>query len=264
MTSVEFISPSQLLDGQVVSWWDPRSECTVTIAEPAAAPELFVEYHAGAVKSYARFGVADAIDNEAARCAEDTAMFWAMTDVDGRVIGGVRAKGPLVSPDESHAVVEWAGRPGETEVRKMIADRIPFGVLEMKAAWLNAAGARNPNRAKVIARSGFHAMALIGIEFCMATSAPYILEQWRSSGGVVAPVPATPYPDERYETKMMWWDRRTFAEHGEPAQVAAINLEMATVRRQQRGVEGETRRLRAPQAHDQRATLLQIAPGSRR
>jgi hypothetical protein len=248
MTSVELIPNSRLLDERVVSWWDPKSECSLTIAEPAEAPELFAEYHAGAVKSYARFGVADALDPDAGACAEDTALFWALTDVDGRVVGGVRAKGPLASPDESHAVVEWAGRPGESAVRTMIADRIPFGVLEMKSAWLNAAGARNQNRAKIIARSGFHAMALIGIDFCMATSAAYILEQWRSSGGVVAPIPATPYPDERYETKMMWWDRRTFAVHGESAQVAAINLEMAQVRRRQRS-GADRRRPYAPLAH---------------
>ena len=77
----------------------------------------------------------------------------------------------------------------------------------------------------MIARSGFHAMALIGIDFCMATSAAHILEQWRSSGGVVAPIPATPYPDERYQTKMMWWDRHDFVNHAKPEQVSKILTE---------------------------------------
>lgn len=234
MTTVELTTPSQVHCGGPISWWDPVGECTLTIAEPGAAPELFAEYHAGAVASYAKFGVGDALDGDTERCADDTALFWAMTDMDGIVIGGVRAKGPLRSPEESHAVVEWDGMPGELAVRAMIADRIPFGVLEMKAAWLSTKGTRNANRAKVIARSGFHAMELLDIDFCMATSAAHILEQWRSSGGVVAPIPATPYPDERYQTKMMWWDRGTFAEHGERAQVESINLEMAQVQRRRR------------------------------
>ena len=38
--------------------------------------------------------------------------------------------------DDSHAVVEWAGQPGQQAVRDMINDRVPFGVLEMKAAWV--------------------------------------------------------------------------------------------------------------------------------
>ncbi len=54
------------------------------------------------------------------------------------MIGGVRAKGPLESAEDSHALVEWAGHPGQAAVRKMINDRVPFGILEMKAAWVCA------------------------------------------------------------------------------------------------------------------------------
>ncbi|BBY27664.1 hypothetical protein GCM10023114_45830 [Mycolicibacterium sediminis] len=211
--------------------WDPIAECTMVMATPAAEPDMFADYHRGAVASYARFGVSDALDPDAAGCAEDTALFWALVDVGGDVVGGVRAKGPLRAPEESHAIVEWAGQAGETEVRRMIEARIPRGVLEMKAAWLSKEPGGTRHRAKMIARSGFHAMAALDLGFCMATTAAHILDQWRSSGGVVAPIPATPYPDARYETKMMWWDRSAFAAHGEPDQVATIVREMAQARR---------------------------------
>ena len=57
----------------------------------------------------------------------------------------------------------------------------------------------------------------------MATAAAHVLNRWRSSGGVVtAGIPAAPYPDERYQTKMMWWDRRDFVNHAEPEQVVKI------------------------------------------
>ena len=72
-------------------------------------------------------------------------------------------------------------------------------------------------------------MALMDLQFCMATSAPHILDRWRSSGGVVASIPATPYPDKRYRTKMMWWDRRTFANHAEQEQVSKILMEITTL-----------------------------------
>jgi hypothetical protein len=223
-----------------VACWDPIAECSLVMAKPSDEPELFAEYHRGAVANYAKFGVSDALDSDVQRCADDTALFWAMTDLDGRVVGGVRAKGPLLVPEDSHAVVEWAGQSGEADVRAMIAERIPLGILEMKAAWLAKDPTPGRLRAKMIARSGFHAMALLGISYCMATSAAHILEQWRSSGGEVAEIPATPYPDERYETKMMWWDRRTFTVHGDSEQVAAIIREMSQVRRsvQSRRVAG--------------------------
>jgi hypothetical protein len=49
-----------------------------------------------------------------------------------------------------------------------------------------------------------------------------VLDKWRSSGGVVAAIPATPYPTPQYRTKMMWWDRRNFIQHAEPGQVSKI------------------------------------------
>lgn len=236
MTTIELAKSSPLITDEAIRWWDPVAECAVTIAEPAAAPDLFAAYHRGAVESYAKFGVSDAIDDDTGRCADDTALFWVMTDVDGGVIGGVRTKGPLTCPEDSHAVVEWDGQPGESDVRTMLAQRIPSGVIEMKAAWMRGDGARNPHRPKLHARSGFHLTALFGVDFYMATSAAHTLERWRSTGGIVAPIPATPYPDERYETKMMWWDRRTFAALGDPVQVESIVVETARINRRRRPV----------------------------
>jgi hypothetical protein len=243
-----------------ITLWDPVAECSMTMATPYAEPDLFEVYHRGAVQSYARFGVSDALDSDVERCAADTGLFWTVSDIDGRVVGGVRAKGPLRSPEESHALVEWAGQRGEGDVYDVIAERIPMGILEMKAAWLSSAPDPGRHRAKMLARSGFHAMSIFDIGFCMATSAAHILEQWRSSGGVVSDIPATPYPDERYQTKMMWWDRRTFTVHGEPEQVATICHEMSRVTRNVHPwVAGSLRRaplrLRTLRSHDQLAHL---------
>jgi hypothetical protein len=68
-------------------------------------------------------------------------------------------------------------------------------------------------------------MALLDVQFCMATAATYALNRWRTSGGVLAGIPATPYPDERYQTKMMWWNRRDFVNYAEPEQVGKILME---------------------------------------
>jgi hypothetical protein len=64
----------------------------------------------------------------------------------------------------------------------------------------------------------------------MATCAQHVLARWRSSGGVVAPIRSTPYPDERFRTKLMWWDRLTVASLAAPSQTAKIIAEMADIR----------------------------------
>jgi hypothetical protein len=212
-----------------ISWWDPDADCTLVMSQPQVDPELWTKYLSGAERSYRKHGVQRALNVAAIRGGEDTVMFWAAVDISGRVVGGVRAKGPLRSPDDSHAVVEWAGQPGLKAVRKMITDRLPFGILEMKSAWVTDDPDRNRSIIRALARSGFHAMALLDLQFCMATSAPHVLDRWRSSGGVVASIPSTPYPDARYRTKMMWWDRRTFANHAEPEQVSKILMEIAAM-----------------------------------
>jgi hypothetical protein len=214
------------------SWRDPHINCTLAVAQPSTDPALWSEFVAGAHRSYRKRGVECALDIDEMRTGADTAMFFAVLDDAGRMLAGLRAKGPLQSAEDSHAVVEWAGQPSQQAVRNMINDRVPFGVLEMKSGWVAEDADRSLDLTTPLARSAFHMMALIDVQFCMATAAAYVLNRWRSSGGVVASIPATPYPDERYQTKMIWWNRRDFVAHAEPAQVAKILTETTQLTRE--------------------------------
>lgn len=210
---------------QGLGWRDPDIDCTLVVSQPSVDPGLWTEYALGAQRSYRKHGVECALDVKALRTGADTIMFLAVIDRAGKMVAGVRAKGPLRSADDSHAVVEWAGQPGQQAVRAMINDRVPFGVLEMKSAWVTDNPDQNRCLTAALARSGFYMMALLDVQFCMATAAAYVLNRWRSSGGVVAGIRAAPYPDERYQTKMMWWNRRDFVNHAEPEQVAKVLME---------------------------------------
>jgi hypothetical protein len=211
--------------GQRLSWRDPDVGATLVLSQPAVDPDLWAEFSLGAQRSYTKHGVECALDVDALRSGADTIMFFAMIDDAGRLVGGLRAKGPLRSADDSHAVVEWAGQPGQQAVRDMITDRIPFGVLELKAGWVIDDPDRNRSLIAALARSGCHITALLDCQFMMATAAAHVLNRWRTAGGVVAPVPAAPYPDDRYHTKMIWWDRRDFVKYAEPQQAAKILVE---------------------------------------
>ena len=214
------------------SWRDSHINCTLAVAQPSNDPELWSEFVAGAHRSYSKRGVEGALDIDEMRTGADTVMFFAVLDDAGRMLAGLRAKGPLQSAEDSHALVEWAGQPSQPAVRAMINDRVPFGVLEMKSGWVAEDANRDLDLTTPLARSAFHMMALIDVQFCMATAASYVLNRWRSSGGVVAGIPSTPYPDERYQTKMIWWNRRDFVSHAEPAQVAKILTETSLLSRE--------------------------------
>jgi hypothetical protein len=211
--------------GQRLSWRDPDIEATLVLSQPAVDPDLWDEFSRGAEHSYRKHGVECALDVDGLRSGSDTIMFCAAIGDDGRMLAGLRAKGPLLSAADSHAVVEWEGQPGQQAVCDMITDRIPFGVLEIKSGWVVDDSNADRSLTTALARSGFYMASLAGFQFFMATAAAFVIKRWRSSGGVVAPIPATPYPDDRYQTKMIWWDTRDFIKHAEPEQVAKILTE---------------------------------------
>jgi hypothetical protein len=232
MTNVSMETAEKFSLDKSFSWRDTNIDCTIVVTQPSTEPELWSEFVAGAYRSYSKRGVESALDIDAMRTGSDTAMFFAVLDDGGRILAGLRAKGPLRSAEDSHALIEWAGRPGQQAVRDMITTRVPFGVLEMKSGWVSEDADRDLDLTTPLARSPFHMMTLIDVQFCMATAASYVLNRWRSSGGVVAGIPATPYPDERYQTKMIWWNRRDFVTHAEPAQVAKILTETSQLTRE--------------------------------
>jgi hypothetical protein len=216
-----------------ISWFDSDTSCTLVVSTPAADPALWADFVDGAVRSYHKHGVERALDMDSLLDEANTQLFHAAVDEAGKVVGGLRAKGPLASADESHAIVEWEDRPGLRTVRKMLNDRIPFGVVEMKTAWVSDEPSLRRSLSSTLARTPFPTMALLDAQFVVATAGSHILDRWRTSGGVVASkIPATRYPDDRYRTKMMWWDRSTFSKHADPEQVSKIFNEMAILARQ--------------------------------
>ncbi|MGK2867814.1 MAG: hypothetical protein ACSLFA_14425 [Mycobacterium sp.] len=217
-------------DNASAQWWDRDTDCTLVVSTPWAEPELWGDFIEGALRSYRKHGVERAIDPSTLADPAATSLFLAAIDDTGRVIGGVRAQGPYRDPEESHAMVEWADQPALPLVRKMIDDRIPFGVVEIKTAWTDDDHPSGRQRTRaltpVLARMPLHATLVLGAKFAMATAAAHVLDRWRSSGGVVATrIPATPYPDERYETKMMWWDQAEFTRTADPQQIIATRAE---------------------------------------
>lgn len=213
-----------------LGWHDRATGCRIAVSTPEGEPELWDEYLDGAVRSYRRHGVDWVLDADAIRDGHDTALFFAAVGPDGRVVGGTRVVGPLRSPEESHALVEWDGNIGLGPLREMIANRLPFGVAEVKGAWANSHDYGSRALTTVLARTALPTMTLLGVQFVMATAAAHVLEQWRSSGGVVASrVPAAAYPNDKYRTKIMWWDRSTLASHAEPEQFKLMCAENSEI-----------------------------------
>ena len=204
------------------------------VATPTSDPNLWDRYLAGAEECYEKFGVGDALGSVELRDGGDTSLFFAAIDPDhpDAPAAGVRVQGPYTDVDQSHATVEWSGLPGEAELRKMICDRLPFGVLEMKGAWIAPDAHEKFRLSSAIARAALPALAILDAQFVMATTAEYLLPQWTSSGGVVAKsIPSAPYPSEEYRTVIGFLDRTSFASHADPQQIPMMLNEVMELTR---------------------------------
>ncbi|WP_227996851.1 hypothetical protein [Nocardia australiensis] len=190
---------------------DQRSGCTFFVTTPAVMPTLWDRYLRGALDVYRHFGVECALEFGKVADGGSTSLFFTGVDPAGRLVAGVRMQGPYRDVDDVHALSAWAGRPGEAELRRMVADRVPAGVIEAKGAWVARDAAHRSDLSAVISRTVLHGAKLLGARYGFATVASYTVGRHEASGAVVVEdIPAVPYPDDRYRTVPMWWDTRTY------------------------------------------------------
>jgi hypothetical protein len=210
----------------VGSYVDPISGRRFVVARPSAQPALWAAYLNGARRTYRRHGVESAIDYDAVRDGRSTALFVAALDADGEVVAGLRVQGRVSRVGQVRALREWAGRPGTAELRAQIAARLPSGVIEVKAVWVGADTDHRTALTAALARAFVHAMDVLQVRYALCTAAAHAVTRWQTSGGVVATgVAAVAYPDERYRTRPMWWDRSRIGELVSDDQYRALTRE---------------------------------------
>ncbi|MGN7134918.1 hypothetical protein ACTHQY_16755 [Rhodococcoides corynebacterioides] len=187
---------------------DPASGTTLVMSTPAMDRALWEEYLDAADASYSRHGVSVALDAARVRDGRDTAVFFAAIDRSGTVVAGVRGQGPYLSARQSHALVEWEGNADRPKVEALISDRLQDGVVEMKSAFVGTSADSPGALSALLSRTALPTMVFTGARFVMATAADHVLRRWESGGGrVVDSIAPAAYPDDRYRTRMMWWDR---------------------------------------------------------
>ncbi|SUA73377.1 Uncharacterised protein [Nocardia otitidiscaviarum] len=205
---------------------DEPSGCMFYIGTPQAHPRLWRRNIDGALGVYRHYGVDVALDYDNVIDGHSTALFMTAIDAEGQVVAGLRAQRPYRHVDEAAALLEWSGHPGEAQFRRMIAERIPAGVVELKAAWVARDTEHRVELGAAIPRGAVHLTRLLGARYGLGTAASHAADRYRTAGGVIAWwVPAVPYPDERYRTVPMWWDLQNLRSVAEPSQMVLIDSE---------------------------------------
>lgn len=200
-----------LTEGPVIgTFFDPASGRFVVIATPAEQPKLWAAYLKGALASYRRFGVESALDYDRVRDGRTTSFFAVAMERDGRVVAGLRGQGPYTCVDQAYALQEWKGSVGAAALHGEIRDRLADGIVEIKAVWVDHRATRSRALSAALARIFVHSLSLLNVRYAMCSAAIHARPRWQANGGVVSDsVPPVAYPDDRYQTVLMWWDRET-------------------------------------------------------
>lgn len=211
----------------LASYWEPVSGARFLITRPEISPSLWAQYLDGLEKTYKSFGVEAALDLRAIFHGRELPTFAVALGPTGDVVAGVRAHGPLHAAEEAHALLEFAADPvGQSTVRRFIGDRTAFGITELKGGWVDDQAQNRRELSNALARSFIHIMDAMDVQFGFCTAAVHAANRWSTVGGCpIEGLLPVAYPDERYQTTLMWWDRRTFDRYCEPDQLARIRAE---------------------------------------
>jgi hypothetical protein len=199
---------------------DSVSGVRIEMLHPLEAPGRWRAYLDGAEASYRAHGVLRALDRAGLEAGRTTSLFFVAVDEDDRVVAGIRCHGPMGSAAEAYALGELDGHPSLSEVHDLLAERVAGGLVEIKGAWVDPEHSRG-GLSDALARCHVHAMDFFGARYGLCSTSDQTAPRWRTTGGRplrgLAPVP---YPDARYETILLWWDRHRVRELSDPAQWA--------------------------------------------
>jgi hypothetical protein len=179
---------------------------------PSDDPDGWRDYLDGAEARYRQHGISSVLDRRSLEPGRTVSLFWTARRPDGAVVGGIRCHGPLRRGADAHALVELAGHRELARVSDEIDLRCVVGVVEMKGAWL-ARDLGVDGASDALARCCVHSMEWFDARFALCTSSTHAAARWASTGcRPMEGIDAVHYPDERYLTVVMWWDRHLVAE----------------------------------------------------
>ena len=230
------------------SFIDPVSGLWFVADSPASNPEAWKAYLDGAEEAYTSFGVECVLDRPGLEDGGTVSLFWRALTLDGNIVAGVRCHGPINDDSEIYAFKELAGHPRLDEFRWTVWARRQLGAIEAKGGWVSIHRTPTTGISAALARCTIHSLDWFGVRYAFGTSSTHSMRVWGSVGcRPMEGYEPVPYPDARYATVPIWWDRHRTASRatGKQARLIAAEAEQltqstATIRANDDAVAGAT------------------------
>ena len=192
---------------------------------PLERPDLWKIYLNEAEGKYRSHGFEGTLRRQELQDGAGVPLFFLGFNTEGEPVAGVRFHGPLEGSHQAFLIEEMASSPEIEDIRSMIDREIRLGALEVKGAWSKGAAVTGVRLIAAITRCGTHAMNWLGAEFAIAAVSDTLIEVGTPAGGRMVGTASVPYPDERYRTVCVSWDRARSYELCTPPHQKALRRE---------------------------------------
>jgi molybdopterin/thiamine biosynthesis adenylyltransferase len=156
---------------------------------------------------------------------EGVPLFFVGFTPEGEPVVGVRFHGPLEGSHQAFLIEEMAASPEIDDIRALIDKEIRLGALEVKGAWSKGTAVTGVRLVAAISRSVTHAMNWLGAEFAIAAVSDTLVAVGSPAGGRMVGTAWVPFPDDRYRTVCVSWERSRTYELSTPPNQQALRRE---------------------------------------
>ena len=173
---------------------------------PLERPDLWRRYLDDAEGKYRSYGFESTLRRRELEEGRGVPLFFVGFAPDGEPVAGLRFHGPLENRWGAALMEELATLPEIDEIGDLIDREVRLGVIEAKGA--SVLGVR---MVATISRMMTHAATWLGAERTIAAVSDQLIPVGKVAGGEVLSRNWVPFPDERYRTYAVTWQRgRTY------------------------------------------------------
>ena len=198
---------------------------------PLERPDLWKMYLNEAEGKYRSHGFEGTLRRQELEEGADVPLFFIGFNADDEPVAGVRFHGPVEGSHQVYLMEEMAASPEIDDIRALIDSEIRLGALEVKGAWSKGHAAVGVRMIAAISRCATHAMNWLGAEFAIAAVSDTLLAVGCPAGATQVGTASVPFPDERYRTVAVSWNRSRSYEVATPPHQQALRQEAEQLQR---------------------------------
>lgn len=166
-------------------------------------PRLWRAYPEGADTRYRDYHIGELTEEHRAAGIR-TETWCTLASINDQVVGGMRLH--RTAP-EALPLFDELAQFDLSALRQRVEERAPEGTVHCGGLWVARAFRGYPNLTADIACSHLALVHMLGARWSLGSTAQHLTDAWASIGYFPDPdLPVYPYPDERYQTQVVWCD----------------------------------------------------------